>query len=44
LLVGTQNGDDSYTTTGGVIAIVAPFIEVVTSQLEKSLYENNKKK
>lgn len=44
LLVGTQNNDNNYTTTGGVIAIVSPFIEVVTSQLEKNLYEKNKNK
>ncbi|MCE8163292.1 MAG: hypothetical protein I3273_03890 [Candidatus Moeniiplasma glomeromycotorum] len=42
LLVGTQNSDSNYTTTGGIIAIVAPFVEVITSQLEKSLYEKKK--
>lgn len=44
LLVGTQNNDNNYTITGGIIAIVSPFVEVVTSQLEKSLYEDNKRK
>lgn len=44
LLVGTQNGNEYYTTAGGVIAIVSPFIEVVAFQLEKNVYENNREK
>jgi hypothetical protein len=29
---------------GGWVAVVCPFIEVLTSQLEKSIYENNKER
>jgi len=39
LLVGTSRGDDQYTEAGGIIAIVAPFVEVVTSQMNEKIYE-----
>lgn len=44
LLVGTSRGDDQYTETGGIIAIVAPFVETVTSYLNDKFYEVRQKK
>lgn len=44
LLVGTSRSDDQYTETGGIIAIVAPFVETVTSYLNDKVYEIRQKK
>jgi hypothetical protein len=35
---------NGYTNVGGVVGIVCPFVEVVSSQLEKNLYEEKRKK
>lgn len=45
LFVGAneENQKNPYTQAGGIIAIVAPFTEIVTSQWEKN-YESDKKK
>jgi len=37
LLIGTSQNNDQYTETGGIIAIVAPFIETVTSQMNDKI-------
>jgi len=42
LLIGTDNGKNEYTQAGGVIAVVAPFVEVVTSQLKETFYDERK--
>lgn len=39
LLVGTDSESSYFTQTGGVIAIVAPFVEVVTSQWKEKYYD-----
>jgi len=48
LLVGTSNTENpnstQYTQAGGVIAIIAPFIETVTSYLNDQIYEAKQKK
>ena len=39
LLVGTSQNNNEYTETGGIIAIVAPFIETITSYVNDKVYD-----
>jgi hypothetical protein len=39
LLVGTSQNNNEYTETGGIIAIVAPFIETITSYINDKVYD-----
>jgi len=39
LLVGTSQNNDQYTQVGGIIAIISPFVEVVTSSYKEKLHK-----
>jgi hypothetical protein len=44
ILVGAGDENSPYTQTGGIIAIVSPFVEIVTSQINDKIYEVREKK
>jgi hypothetical protein len=44
LLVGNAQDNTQFNLTGGIIAVVAPFVETSTSYFEKKISEDKKRR